>query len=550
MASNAVNPVGHKRLGDLLQDEGLVSEPELLEAMAIQTSEGGFLGQILVCLGYVTQEAVASCVVKQCKIPHLSLMDYDVGPDVLGLVPREICEQHNLIPIDKLGRILTVAMVDPLDVVALEDVRAVCPELRIKPILCNWDDYDVVSRRVFAENGKKKDGGAVTADSFGLDPAPVVSKAKPKVAMAKVKVAPAKAASAETGGGGASDALVVAMRETMEANQTAQAEQSGRLASIAEAMLASVKLTSRLAETNAVKEGIQQDLTKGINKAAGGISAVGQIGESAVDLVERVMSEADEAVFQAMGSEALRETLIFDNFFPGGTNEFTFKLARAVSVSPGENYNPFFMYGNVGVGKTHLVSAVGNEILAVSTKKGAALRVGYVSASHFSKKLAEAIKAENLRLFRESYCRWDVLILDDIQFMGGRVEAQEEFFHIFNVLHEQGRQIIIVSDKAPDRLGLLEERLVSRFAGGIVAELKAPEWDTRMEILRQEGPRRGETALSEEILALIATRVPGDIRKMRGALNKLLSYANLVGKDVSREMADNILSHLGAEEAV
>jgi chromosomal replication initiator protein len=142
-------------------------------------------------------------------------------------------------------------------------------------------------------------------------------------------------------------------------------------------------------------------------------------------------------------------------------------------------------------------------------------------------------------------------MLDDIQFMGGRVEAQEEFFHIFNVLHERGRQIIIVSDKAPDRLGLLEERLVSRFGGGIVADLKAPEWDTRMEILRQEGRRDGVDAsiLSEEILSLIATRVPGDIRKMTGALNKLVAYANLVGKDVSREMADDILSHLGAEEA-
>jgi len=162
--------------------------------------------------------------------------------------------------------------------------------------------------------------------------------------------------------------------------------------------------------------------------------------------------------------------------------------------------------------------------------------------------VAEAMQDAALDVFRENYCHWDVLILDDIQFMGGRVEAQEEFFHIFNVLHQQGRQIIIASDKAPDRLGLLEQRLVSRFASGIVAELKAPEWDTRMQILRHQATQT-KAAVPEEILSLIAMRVPNDIRKMTGSLKKIVAFAHLVGQDMSCEMADEILSHLSIGNA-
>jgi chromosomal replication initiator protein len=174
--------------------------------------------------------------------------------------------------------------------------------------------------------------------------------------------------------------------------------------------------------------------------------------------------------------------------------------------------------------------------------------VGYVSASHFARRLLDAVRENAIDAFRDNYCHWDVLILDDIQFLGGRVEAQEEFFHIFNVLHQQGRQIIIASDKAPDRLGLLEQRLVSRFAGGIVAELKPPEWETRLKILHRQASEAGAD-LSDEVLSLIATRVSNDVRKMNGALRKVLAYAKLVGKDLNSESAEEILRHLGVSEA-
>ena len=174
--------------------------------------------------------------------------------------------------------------------------------------------------------------------------------------------------------------------------------------------------------------------------------------------------------------------------------------------------------------------------------------MGYISASQFARRLAAAAADNSLELFRDNYCHWDVLILDDIQFLGGRVEAQEEFFHIFNVLLQSGRQIIIAGDKAPDRLGLLEQRLVSRFASGIVVEVKPPEWETRMKILRHI-TEQSKTKVPEDILSLIALRVTDDIRKMTGALRKIIAYARLQDNKVSMEEAQNILSHLNAHEA-
>lgn len=690
-------PAVHKRLGDFLVEAGLISEDQLTEAVERQKQEGGFLGQILVRLGYVTQEAVASCLVKQCKIPHLSLMDYDIDSDVLNLVPREICKKYNLLPIDKLGRILTVAMVDPLDLEALEAVRNACPELRIKPILCNWEHYDTVSAKIFGKQQKTEAGtdSGITAESLGLTAkqaprqraAQQQAPAEPERAQAETPperptpppadsgaaleqrqpaspagngevaamlreanaemaqtirealretvagTAPQSAMPAgdemaqmirDSVGGALQEALAAvvvqlraqakpeppatppvhefaevirdsvggamqesmatmlvqlrammgkqagetartepdkggldtqamgnalegvqqqmteAVREALAASQAAQQEQGARLSEVAEAVLQAVQQSSQLLEMGHVNGQTQSELRRPGKKHA----SVTPFGPPKQGGEDPARAEADAEVRDALESEKPLENLTLDTFLPGSANAFTYRLSEAVAAAPGGEYNPFFLYGNVGIGKTHLISGIGNAILANHPNA----RVGYVSASHFARRLADAMKENAQDAFREGYCHWDVLILDDIQFMGGRVEAQEEFFHIFNVLHQQARQIIIASDKAPDRLGLLENRLVSRFASGIVVELKAPEWETRMEILRQQ-VRRAEVEVPEEILSLVAMRVANDVRKMNGSLRKIVAFANLVGQEMSCEMADEILSHLGVGEA-
>jgi len=340
------------------------------------------------------------------------------------------------------------------------------------------------------------------------------------------------------------------LQSIVNARETQETQQS-QLAQIAEASMQSVRQTTELIEKHIVNESNRRDLLRGKRARHASVAPFGGVDPDTPPTAEAL--EADSRLLDALDSETPLESLTFANFFPGTMNEFTHKVCQAVAAAPGGEYNPLFLYGHVGIGKTHLVSAIGNAILTGGGKKkdrekAALPRVGYVSSSHFSRRLAEAIAENAQDAFRENYCHWDVLILDDIQFLGGRVEAQEEFFHIFNALHQQGRQIIIVADKAPDRLGLLEQRLVSRFASGIVAELKAPEWDTRMQILRHRVEQSG-VAVPEEILSLIAMRVPGDVRKMTGALRKVAAFAKLIGKSITVEMAQEILSHLGVDEA-
>jgi len=774
-------PVQHKTLGELLIEEGVIDQAQLDVALATQKRDGGFLGQVMVQMGIVSQEKVASCLVKQCKIPHLSLLDYDIGAEVLGLIPEETCRQYHLLPIDKLGSILTVAMVDPLDLDALEAIRATCPELRIKPILCNWQHFELVASKVF---GSQKSGGQheVTAKSLGLmeRSAPVenieANKQKKEAAVAAAAADTAAQQSAaqasqalgisnqelanvlrdtlretmgevmthaagqrgggeglsqgdltaalreslhevvasfsqelkgrESGGvnqealtealkesmreavgqlaaqrpaeggavaaapavdaqqlghviqegvsaamqealatlvvqmranggekqqspdlnqfaevirdsvGGAMQeamaALVVQMRATpapeksagpdiqqmaevirdsvggamqeamatlvvqmramqgkkedggglspeslaevmkqsiQEAIQSAQANQSdqgARLAEIAEAAMQSVQQASLLVESASGAMKGKQEERRSLEERITPIAPfVPSKPKKDGELVNPEKVAADDARVRAsLDTDTPQESFSFDSFLPGSANAFTYKLGRAVSENPGGEINPFFLFGHVGVGKTHLISAIGNGI----SQEHPELRVGYVSASHFARKLAEAAKENATDAFRENYCHWDVLILDDIQFLSGKVEAQEEFFHIFNVLHQAGRQIIIASDKSPDRLGLLEKRLVSRFGSGIVSELKVPEWETRMAILRRAADASG-VKVPDEILSLVAMRVADDVRRMTGSLRKIVAYARLVGQDLSCEMADEILSHLKVEAA-
>lgn len=618
----------HKRLGDLLMEERLITPEQLKAAIAIQHAKGGFLGQVLVQEGFVTQNQVASCLVKQCKIPHLSLLDYEISPAVMSLVPQGICEKYRLLPIDKLGRILTLAMVDPLDLDALEEVRQICPELRIKPILCNWEHFQTVYQRAYGTDKNKEGQQVMTAKSLGLSERPAEKAPLPKPAPAAsppstppgntieqvvqqaiaaarqeetVSTSPAMtseevsaavrtgmqefrswpAPAAPKGAPVDSEAIAVVMRETLQEfletsrkpppeaspgitqenvarvlreslrdtlaeSQRHQRDQEDRLARIAESILLSVQQNHQLMEQRVVQEGVRRDLSDAGTGRKASVVPFQRYRDGRLPGEESLeRQEGDTRLIEALYSEEPLETLTFDNFFPGAANDFTFRLGKAVADQPGQDYNPFFLYGHVGIGKTHLINAMGNSILA----QHPAHRVGYISASHFSRRVQEATQERTLDDFRENFSHWDVLILDDIQFLGGRVEAQEEFFHIFNVLHQQSRQIIIASDKPPDRLGLLEQRLISRFAGGIVAELKAPEWETRTKILRHRLTQlENPLPIPDEVLSLVAMRVPNDIRKMTGALRKIIAYARLAGQEISLEMAGEILKHLNLPE--
>jgi len=206
----------------------------------------------------------------------------------------------------------------------------------------------------------------------------------------------------------------------------------------------------------------------------------------------------------------------------GSFNELAHAAALAVADNPGFTYNPLFVYGGTGLGKTHLIQAIGNKISDNTKKK----KVKYISSEKFVSGIVSAIRTNSMESFKASLAPVDVLILDDIQFIAGKNKSQEEFFHVFNSLYEKNKQIILSSDKPPNAIAELEDRLRSRFEGGMITDVSLPDYETRLVILKTKLQERG-VELSEEILEYIAANVKKNIRELEGALNKLLVYEKI-----------------------
>ena len=224
---------------------------------------------------------------------------------------------------------------------------------------------------------------------------------------------------------------------------------------------------------------------------------------------------------------------IFDNFVVGPTNELACASCMAVARRPGKNYNPLFLYGAAGLGKTHLLQATCQEL--VNHQPDA--RILYISCEHFINHFMESVKSGDLSQFRDLYRHHvDVLVVDDIHFLGGRERSQEEFFHTFNALFQQGRQIILSSDSPPVEIQEIEERLVSRFASGMLARLERPSFETRLLIVQKKSRLRG-VVLPDDVAAYIARRFENNIRELEGALTKLQGYAMLNGGKYDLDIA-------------
>jgi chromosomal replication initiator protein len=227
----------------------------------------------------------------------------------------------------------------------------------------------------------------------------------------------------------------------------------------------------------------------------------------------------------------------FDNFVVGASNRLAHAASLAVAENPAQAYNPLFLYGGVGLGKTHLLYAIGNAC----EKRG--LQILYVSSEEFTNDLINAIRAHTTQAFREKYRQIDVLLIDDIQFIAGKESTQEEFFHTFNTLHGQDKQIVISSDRPPKALVTLEERLRSRFEWGLTADLQPPDFETRMAILRSKAERNGAN-LRDETLELVARRVQSNIRELEGALTRVVAFAHLSGLPLTPQLIDSALADL------
>lgn len=232
-------------------------------------------------------------------------------------------------------------------------------------------------------------------------------------------------------------------------------------------------------------------------------------------------------------NSSLNPRYTFNSFVVGNNNRLAHAAALAVTEAPGASYNPLFLYGGAGLGKTHLMHAIGNEIL--KTYKN--LKVLYVTSETFTNEFVNAIKDNTNEKFRNKYRTVDVLLIDDIQFIAKKDAVQEEFFHTFNTLQENGKQIVISSDKPPRDIQLLEERLKSRFEWGLIADISAPDYETRLAILRKKADL-DNIIIDDEILSNIASRIDSNIRELEGALNKIVAHASLSNIPITKEMAE------------
>jgi chromosomal replication initiator protein len=232
----------------------------------------------------------------------------------------------------------------------------------------------------------------------------------------------------------------------------------------------------------------------------------------------------------------LNPNYTFDRFVVGSSNRLAHAAALSVAKKPGDSYNPLFLYGGVGLGKTHLMQAIGNEILKRGNTK-----VLYVSCEKFTNDYIEAVRSGKAARFKDKYRNIDVLLIDDIQFLVGKESTQEEFYHTFNALHQNNKQIVISSDRPPKALSSLEDRLVSRFEGGMIADISPPDFETRLAILKKR-QREKNYYIDDEILELIATKVQQNIRELEGAFTRLVANCQLSGEKPTLERAQQLLS--------
>jgi len=280
-------------------------------------------------------------------------------------------------------------------------------------------------------------------------------------------------------------------------------------------------------------------------------SAQGKEGEGEVNILFVVGEEKNTTTFKppalayqptAQGRPPRRQLpnpkYTFDNFVVGASNQFAHAASLAVAEAPAKAYNPFFIYGGVGLGKTHLLNSIGNFVMEKTD-----LRIAYVTTEQFTNEVINSIRYDKMIDLRRRYRNVDMLLIDDIQFLAGKERTQEEFFHTFNTLYEARKQIVLSSDRFPKEMPSMEERLRSRFEWGLIADLQPPDVETRIAILRKKSEDEG-IAIGDDVIQLVAENLKSNIRELEGALIRLGAYATLTGKIITVEMAKTILRDL------
>jgi len=291
-----------------------------------------------------------------------------------------------------------------------------------------------------------------------------------------------------------------------------------------------------------------------ISNSLSEVSGIAVNVQFVVNKSERLDTDRDAGAKSATTHKAVRlhsslnPKYTFERFVVGASNQFANAAALSVAEQPARNYNPLFVYGGVGLGKTHLLNAIGNHTASLYPKKN----VLYVSAEEFMNELIYSIRYDKMSNFREKYRKIDSLLIDDIQFIAGKERTQEEFFHTFNTLHDSGKQIVVTSDKFPKEIQNLEGRLRSRFEWGLIADIQPPDIETRIAIIEKKA-QENSLNVSIDIIHYIASVADSNIRELEGILTRIAAYSSLTGKEITidtiRDVIRNLLKH-GAKREI
>ena len=284
---------------------------------------------------------------------------------------------------------------------------------------------------------------------------------------------------------------------------------------------------------------VREGLTPGSTEEADNAPTAGATGAAAPAASPQIRLEPGRVGGPEGASASLNPRYTFRNFIVGSANRLAHAASLSVAERPGHAYNPLFLYGGVGLGKTHLMHAIGNQVLARFPRK----RVVYATSEKFTNEFITSIQQGKIDDFRGRYRRIDLLLIDDIQFIADKERTQEEFFHTFNAIHEDGKQIVLSSDRPPKLIVTLEERLRSRFEWGLTADLTAPDLETRIAILRAKAEEQ-QVHIGSDVLEFIARKVISNIRELEGALNRIVAYANMGGMPLTIELAQAVLSNV------
>lgn len=267
------------------------------------------------------------------------------------------------------------------------------------------------------------------------------------------------------------------------------------------------------------------------------------VGKVTLEDEEEKIEKPENITAPLNNNSGLNPRYTFDNFVVGSSNEHATAVAMSVAKYPGQGNNPLFLYGNSGLGKTHLMHAIGNEIIKNSPKTS----VLYVTSERFTNDMISSLRDKKMDAFRRRYRDIDVLLVDDVQFIEGKEGSQEEFFHTFNELYLNNKQIVLTSDRKPRDLIVLEERLRNRFEWGLSIDIITPNYETRMAILKKKAESRN-IVIEEDVLSYIAERIDSNIRELEGALSKIISYAGISHKEIDIDTADYILRSILPDE--